>query len=309
MRQKARSNPELGKCVPSLPQVVCRAPQRLRPAEVEAERLFYSLFTLSVGKREFCIYAKDLARRDPVAGAYVFWLVKRHYGDQFGGQRWPKVAPLRKGPMRMLELFKGTGSIGRAFEERGWEVTSLDCHPKWKATHTCDILKWDYKVYGRDHFTCIWASPCCTHYSKARTTGGSRDLEYADSLVRKVLEVIRYFHTASWAFENPQTGLLPGRDVVRGLPFVDTTYCRYEGYEYRKPTRIWTNLPLELRPICTAANPCEHRVGGKHPKTAQQSRRKGEAAGVNQCSQAQLFSIPPAMCDEVAEAAIRFVAL
>ena len=143
---------------------------------------------------------------------------------------------------RVLELFSGTGSIGRAFEKLGWTVVSLDINPKTEATHVADILSWDYHVYRPDHFDFVWASPVCTHYSVARTTGPPRELLSADRLVGRALDIITYF-SCNWAMENPQSGLLKTRDIVAGLPFFDTTYCRY-GYSYRKATRVWSNLIL-----------------------------------------------------------------
>ena len=47
--------------------------------------------------------------------------------------------------MRLLELFSGTGSVGRAFEALGWEVTSLDL--EGEPTIKCDILDWDHTAF------------------------------------------------------------------------------------------------------------------------------------------------------------------
>ena len=71
--------------------------------------------------------------------------------------------------MRLLELFKGTGSIGKAFE--GWEIVTLDIDPKSSADITADILTWDYSVYSPEYFDVVWGSPPCTEYSKAKTRG------------------------------------------------------------------------------------------------------------------------------------------
>ena len=71
---------------------------------------------------------------------------------------------------RLLELFCGTKSVGKVFEEAGYEVVSLDYEKKFNATHIEDILTWDYKQYPPDYFNVIWASPDCTTWSLA--TGG-----------------------------------------------------------------------------------------------------------------------------------------
>ena len=95
--------------------------------------------------------------------------------------------------MRALELFAGTGSIGRAFERLGWDVVSLDIDSKCQPTHAADVLSWDYRIYPSNYFDFVWDSPVCQHYSIARTTGGPRDLLSADRLVRRALQIITYY--------------------------------------------------------------------------------------------------------------------
>ena len=42
---------------------------------------------------------------------------------------------------RMLDLFSGTGSVGRVYESLGFQVISPDSHPKWKADIQEDVLQ------------------------------------------------------------------------------------------------------------------------------------------------------------------------
>jgi site-specific DNA-cytosine methylase len=96
--------------------------------------------------------------------------------------------------MRLLEVFSGTGSVGKVFGAEGWDVISLDIDPKANATITADIRTWEYTIYEAGHFDAVWASPVCTHYSRARTTAHTpRDLVWADSLVLRASEIIEYF--------------------------------------------------------------------------------------------------------------------
>ena len=62
--------------------------------------------------------------------------------------------------MRLLELFSGTGCVGRVFRACAWEVVSLDLDKRSGADITTSILDWDFKSQFPDnHFDCMWASP------------------------------------------------------------------------------------------------------------------------------------------------------
>ena len=66
-----------------------------------------------------------------------------------------------------LKLFSGTGLVGRAFAELGWEVTSLDLDPRAEATICADVCGWEpMPMFAQDM---IWALPPCAEYNRALT--------------------------------------------------------------------------------------------------------------------------------------------
>ena len=87
---------------------------------------------------------------------------------------------------RLLELFSGTGSIGKVAVNYNFEAI-LD--KQMEATIKTDILNWDYTTYPTKYFDVIWASPPCVEYSIAKTTG-IRNIELANNIVKRVLDII-----------------------------------------------------------------------------------------------------------------------
>jgi hypothetical protein len=153
--------------------------------------------------------------------------------------------------VRILDCCSGTQSIERWVETHKLsdrvEVISVDIATVLGKlpTHLADITTWDYKAaYPVGHFDIVWASPPCTQYSVARSTGPPRDLVGADKIVQRCLDIIDHFKPKVWVVENPAWGLLRGRPVVQGLPSVICSYCQY-GMTYRKDTRFWTNLAYD----------------------------------------------------------------
>lgn len=174
--------------------------------------------------------------------------------------------------INVLELFSGTGSVGKVCEQLGWNVVSVDM--LLPADHQVDIMDFDYKQYPRDYFDIVWASPPCTNYSHlkkcwyGRMLKGSiytkerNDIEQdeADKLVLKSFEIIDYFNPLLWFLENPQTGNLKNREIMKGKPFYDVDYCMYSDWGYKKRTRIWTNKQDWNNLMCDGSGSCGNMI-------------------------------------------------
>jgi site-specific DNA-cytosine methylase len=169
--------------------------------------------------------------------------------------------------MRLLELFSGTKSVSKAIGHLFDEVVSLDNLEKFDPTICSDILTWDYTIYPPGYFNAIWASPPCTEYSLILCSRPDRprNLDLADRIVQRTLDIIDYFNPERWFIENPQTGLMKDREMIFGLPYYDIDYCRYSDWGYKKRTRIWTNIDTFNAKLCNGA--CGNMDGTKHKKS------------------------------------------
>ena len=181
--------------------------------------------------------------------------------------------------MRVLELFSGTGSVGKCCKELGWDVVSVDM--LLPADHEVDIMDFEYKQYSKDTFDIVWGSPPCTAYSNLQSCWLGRkkkdgliytkekmesDMNEADLIVKKTLEIIDYFNPEVWFMENPQTGKLKKREIMKDIPFYDVSYCMYSDWGYEKKTRIWSNKKDWNNKICDKSGACGNMVNSQHKK-------------------------------------------
>jgi site-specific DNA-cytosine methylase len=124
--------------------------------------------------------------------------------------------------MKVLELFAGTRSIGKAFEARGHEVFSVEWDKNFEninlykdiLTLTADEV---IKKFGRPDV--VWASPDCSSYSIAaishhRVQEENGNLapvsdyaKFCDRVNQHVLCVLLALSPKFWFIENPRGGV------------------------------------------------------------------------------------------------------
>jgi site-specific DNA-cytosine methylase len=203
--------------------------------------------------------------------------------------------------MNVLELFSGTGSVGKVCEMLDWNVVSVDMI--LPATHKCDIMEFNYKQYPKDHFDIVWASPPCTNYSKlqdcwiGRMRKGqiytkevqAQEMNNDDKLVLKVLEIIEYFNPHWWFIENPAGSRMKERPFMKNIHNYVVDYCMYSDWGYRKRTRIWTNRTDFTPLLCNKK--CGNMIGNLHKTNLGNSERKLRTEG-NGVSQHEAYRIP-----------------
>lgn len=197
--------------------------------------------------------------------------------------------------LRVVELFAGTRSIGKAFEAQGHEVFSIErdrqhANIDWYVDigeiTAADIIA----KFGRPDV--IWASPDCTTYSIAaishhrmREDDGNLapKSDYAkqcDMINANVLRLIRELNPKYFFIENPRGGMRKMR-FMQDLPRHTVTYCQY-GDSRMKPTDIWTNHPdPQFKPMCKNGAPC-HEAAPRGSKTGTQGLAKVDRSRIPQ---------------------------
>lgn len=206
--------------------------------------------------------------------------------------------------MKVLELFAGTRSIGKAFEARGHEVYSVEWNKDFENISLyADISTLTAKqiiklCHGRPDV--IWASPDCSTYSIAAISTHRRKIdhsleavteyaEFCDETNRHVLDLIQELKPVFYFIENPVGGLRK-MDFMRGLYRYTVTYCQY-GDIRQKPTDIWTNHPEpDFKPACKRGSPC-HEAAPRGSRTGTQGLKNSTERG----------KIPVQLCEHIVD--------
>ena len=139
--------------------------------------------------------------------------------------------------MIVFDLFSGTGSSTKAFEDAGDTVIRFELDEQFDADEHVDVMDLDAGVmverYGLPDF--IWASPPCTAFSVASIghhwTGGvgayipkTVEATFNQQLVWKARELIETIGPkGGYLIENPR-GLLRKLPPVDGLPRQTVTF-------------------------------------------------------------------------------------
>lgn len=211
--------------------------------------------------------------------------------------------------MKVLELFAGTRSIGKAFERRGHQVYSIEWNKDF------DDINW-YTDIGKitaadivERFgnpDVIWASPDCTTFSIAAISHHRRQAintleavsEYAkfcDKVDRNVLKLIRELQPSLYFIENPRGGMRK-MDFMRDLPRYTVTYCKYGDFRM-KPTDIWTNHPdPKFLPMCHNGDTC-HVSAPRGSRTGTQGLKTSKDRSV----------IPSKLCEHIVDICEEYV--
>lgn len=207
--------------------------------------------------------------------------------------------------MKVLELFAGTRSIGKAFEAHGHQVFSIEWNKEFEQIDLYediaqvtseDILH----LFGKPDV--IWASPDCTtfsvaaisHHRRRNAETGNLDpisdyAKFCDVVDQHVLKLIRELNPRFWFLENPRGGMRK-MAWMQGLPRYTVTYCQY-GDTRMKPTDIWTNHPdPRFIPACKNGDPC-HEKAPRGSRTGTQSLKGSKERSV----------IPEALCMHIVD--------
>jgi hypothetical protein len=199
---------------------------------------------------------------------------------------------------KVLELFAGSKSIGKACDELGIQSFSSDIE--------------DFGDPSKVPFVpdVIWTSPPCTGFSVAaigknwvkgeeftpKTDSAKLGIELLDTTMSIINSYMKINPNLIWYIENPRgkmrksPRLQPNDKIIRHT----VTYCQY-GDTRMKPTDIWTNnADWTPRKACKNGMPC-HVSAPRGSQTGTQGLKGNHLRSV----------IPHELCLEVIKSSVK----
>ena len=164
--------------------------------------------------------------------------------------------------MKIVELFSGSGTLSKEFEDAEHEVFSIDirkrkgvCEPSLRK----DILQVSIRDIPFDEVDVIWASPPCDVFSKA--SGGfhwtkddqpkTEKCHVHLQILKKCLVLIEKLKPKIFFIENPDGKMKFQKEMISFLVrnegmIKKINYSAY-GFQLPKPTNLFTNA-LDFKP-------------------------------------------------------------
>lgn len=183
------------------------------------------------------------------------------------------VKPSKK--LQFVEFFSGSGNISKVARSFGWETTTIDIEPKYEPDICVDVMNLRRSLLPKN-VDVVWISfPCYVftvltlgkHWEKIKLkyrgyyySPKTEEAKEVLKLLYFTIEMLKKVNPLYYFIENPRGGLrhFPHLSLA---PFRHTVSYADYGFDYPKPTDIWTNCE-RFKPI-----PCGSFEGMKFEKS------------------------------------------
>jgi len=185
------------------------------------------------------------------------------------------------------EFFSGTKSATSVLEQF-YNVITVDIDMVFQSDVVADVLHLDFEglyerclLEGLGPVALLIGYPPCNSWTIMRNLKGrkhvdSKERRQSALVVECFLRIKEYCERRLaeisgrklvFFMETPATGMLPAYMAQNGwldkydITRHDTSHCRWsnDDFNYSKPTAIYSNIPLSLRPVCSLREPCVRR--------------------------------------------------
>jgi len=174
----------------------------------------------------------------------------------------------------ILSLFDHSGNWSKPYRDAGFEVIQIDIK------NGIDLMTWDCKKLKRDSVYGILAGIPCTDYALSGAKWfKTKDLDgrtaVSNKLVKKTLEIIKYFNPKFWVVENPMSRIHKLNPELGTIKFKFQPY-EFAGYDpiprnsqYQKTTWLWGsfNNPIPDPMENLDGQKLFNNLGGKSERT------------------------------------------